>query len=455
MHNSILIKGGRVISGSGSPPFFADVLIKNHMITEVAQPGTLSTQDALNIDASGKTVMPGLIDAHCHISFDEPSSNDELFFHRRHGLSAIIAAANAQAVLRAGVTSFLDADSIFEIGVDLRDAIEAGVIVAPRMATGGYAIVSSIGGTAGRLFPSKGTIGYARIVNGRKEIVAEVRRQIKAGVDWIKVMVTGLVPRRPGAGEVLAWSAKELKIICDTAHDLGVPVVGHCRNAKSISAATDAGFDMLLHATNMDDRTLEKVVARKIAICPTFTYQVNLIDYGNVVGANRELRAIFEREIESSASTLRRAFDAGVPLLCGSESGFSLVPYGEWHYKEMEIFVRYLGLTPLQAIRCATYEGAFALGLTGRTGEIAVGRHADLIIVDGDPSVELAVLGRRESIIEVIAGGRRVDLSSHLTRRSIPGWRVGDHGKKLTREIAAGGAARAAGSPSDPDDWDA
>ena len=83
------------------------------------------------------TVMPGLIDAHCHISFDEPSSNDELFFHRREGLAAIIAAANVRKLLAAGVTGFFDADSLWEIGVDLRDAIEAGIVPGPRMATGG------------------------------------------------------------------------------------------------------------------------------------------------------------------------------------------------------------------------------------------------------------------------------------------------------------------------------
>ena len=169
------------------------------------------------------TVMPGLIDAHCHISFDEPSSNDELFHHRREGLAAIIAAVNARKLLCAGVTGFLDADSLFEIGVDLRDAIEAGIVPGPRMATGGNALLTAAGGTAGRLIPDEGLIGYGKVVRSADEITAEVRRQIKRGVDWIKVHVTGLTPRQKRAGEAQAWRRNELELVVDVAHSLDTP----------------------------------------------------------------------------------------------------------------------------------------------------------------------------------------------------------------------------------------
>ena len=175
-----IIENGTVIDGLGSPPRQADVVIEGERIVQVG--GAAPEGECERIDAQGLTVMPGLIDAHCHISFDEPSSNDELFFHRREGLAAIIAATNVRKLLCAGVTGFLDADSLFEIGVDLRDAIEAGIVPGPRMATGGNALLTAAGGTAGRLIPDEGLIGYGKVVRTAAEITAEVRRQISA---WI------------------------------------------------------------------------------------------------------------------------------------------------------------------------------------------------------------------------------------------------------------------------------
>ena len=331
MSRDILIENGTIIDGTGAAPRPGSVLVSADRITATgaqADEHARSVNDLERIDATGMTVMPGLIDAHCHISFDEVSSNDELFFHRsRPALAAIIAARNVRKLLRAGVTGFLDADSIHELGIDLRDAIEAGVIEGPRMATGGYALMTAVGGTAGRLVPDEGIIGYARIVRTKDEITSEVRRQIKGGVDWIKVHVTGLIPRQLHRGELQVWSFDELKLVCDVAHDLGIPVMGHCRGPQSTRDAARAGFDLILHATLMDEPALEAVVARKVALVPTLTFQANLIDYGAKLGADPFLQDLFRREIADSAETLRRAHKAGVPLLCGSESGFSVTPY--------------------------------------------------------------------------------------------------------------------------------
>jgi imidazolonepropionase-like amidohydrolase len=419
-----------VIDGSGAPAREGcDVLIEGEMITAVgadAAPRAAALPGCERIDLSGLTLLPGLIDAHCHITFDEPASNDELFFHRRPGLAALLAGWNARKLLLAGVTGFLDADVIFDLGVDLRDAIEAGVVEGPRMATGGPALLTSVGGTAGRLLPDQGERGYAKIVRTRDEIVIEVRRQIKDGVDWIKVHATGIVPRQRERGEIQAFTLDELRAVCDTAHDLGIPVVAHCRNASSTRDAARAGVDLILHATFMDDAALEAVVESGAGLVPTLTFQANLADYGGAVGADPALQELFRREIEGSAKLLRRAHEAGVDLLCGSESGFSLTPYGHWHARELEIFVEHLGLSPLQALRCASRNGARALKLEGRVGEVAPGRLADLIAVDGDPSRDVRVLGVRARLRRVFAGGREIDLTRPWPqRRPIGGEAVG------------------------------
>ncbi len=431
----LLLRGGRVVDGLGNPVAVADVLVQGDTIVAVGA-AAQSHQHASTAelqDISGLTLMPGLIDAHCHMTFDEPSSNDELFFHRREGISAIIAAANVQKLLRAGVTGFMDPDSLYDIGVDLRDAIEAGIVPGPRMATGGNALLTSVGGTAGRLIPEQGRIGYGRVVRTNDEIVQEVRRQIKLGVDWIKVHVTGLIPRQQVRGEVQVWNSAELKLVADAAHDLGVPVVGHCRGASSTRDAANAGFDLILHATYMDDAALEAVVKHQVPIVPTFTFQANLRDFGAQIGASPELQAVFRQEIAESSVTLMRAYAAGVPLLCGTESGFSLTPYGDWHYRELEVFVRDLGMTPLQAIAAGTSASAFALGLAGKTGAIEVGRLADMLVVAGDVAADVSLLGNPDNIRQVYLGGRRVELPAPAPRGDPAGWRVSHYGQKILR----------------------
>ena len=430
--SKLVIRNGVLVDGLGNEPYVADVLVDGNRIEQIGQLPDVQAGDA--IDATGCTVMPGIIDTHCHISFDEPSSNDELFFHRtREGLAAIIAAANANKLLHAGVTGFLDADSLFEIGVDLRDAIEAGVVPGPRMSTGGNALLTAAGGTAGRLIPDEGRIGYGKVVNTKDDIVTEVRRQIKSGVDWIKVHVTGLTPRQRCEGEQQVWNFDELRLVVETAHDLGVPVVGHCRGASSIRDSAQAGFDMILHATYMDDAALDAVIEAQVPIVPTFAFQANLAEYGASIGASEEVQAIFQREIEDSAVMLKRAYDAGVPLLCGTESGFSITPYGEWHYRELEVFVRDLGLTPLQAIKAATSDAARGLNLFGETGALEPDRLADIIVVKGDVAADVTALANPDNIRHVILNGELLDLAPIPPRQDPPGWRVSTYGSHILR----------------------
>jgi len=437
----ILIRNGLIIDGTGSEPFGGDVLIQNNRIVAVGPDAATQCPagaEMQELDATGCRVMPGMIDSHCHVSFDQPNSNDELFFHRRYGLAALVAGVNAQKVLRAGFTSFFDADCVFDVGVDLRDAIEGGVIEGPRMTTGGNVLINCIGGTAARLLPDEGTRGYARIVHTPDEIVKEIHKQIKMGVDWIKVHVSGL-PIRPGktGGEISTWTPDELKLVCDTAHQFGIPVVGHCRDAISTRDAALAGFDMILHATYMDDAALKAVVDRKVPLVPTFTFQANLADFGGAIGSDEHLREVFRAEITESAGALRAAFDAGVPLLTGSESGFSLTPYGDWHYRELQVFVEDLGMTPLQAINSATEQGARALKLEGELGCIAPGYLADILIFNGEPEKTITELGEQERFRYIIKDGGVVNTETPLPSDwQLPGWRVSEYSEQvLTKKL--------------------
>ena len=422
---ALLIEGGSLIDGTGAAPRPADVLVEGDRIVAVGPEAPAGAPaGASRIDATGLTVMPGLIDAHCHLTFDEPRSNDELFFHRDPTLAALATAHHLPKLLMAGVTSVADPDTIFRMGPAIRDAVASGLIEGPRISTGIAALLTSVGGTAGRLIPDEGEVGYAEVVRTIDEMVLATRRQIKEGADFIKIHATGSIPTR--AGELQVWTRDEMQAVCDNAHDLGIPVTAHCRNAGSTRDAALAGVDIIYHASFMDDEALEAVLGSGSALCPVFTFLANLCDHGAKVGAATNMVDIFRGEIEATAAMMRRAHDDGVRLMCGSESGFVLTPYGHWHAREMEVFVEELGLTPLQAITCATANNALALQADGELGLVAEGCRADLLVLDGDPSADVRILGDRGRLRAVVSRGVQVDLDRPWPQKQpMAGSRVG------------------------------
>jgi imidazolonepropionase-like amidohydrolase len=442
MAPAIHIVNGALIDGTGSDPVPAtDVVLSGDSIVAVGPTGTLADRvpdGATVIDATGASILPGLIDAHCHVTFDDVQSNDELFFHRPAATAAMLTLFNLPKLLRAGVTSMFDPDTVSGIGPQVRDVVESGAFPGPRIKTGVQALLTSVGGTAGRLIPDEGHVGYARVVNTIDEMVIETRRHIKQGADWIKIHATGSIPTRQG--ELQVWTLDEMKAVCDTAHALGVPVTAHCRNASSTRDAALAGVDLILHASFVDDDGLQAIIDRGAAICPTFTFLANLADFGERVGAGAGMQDIFRGEIKATAAMIRRAYDAGVPILCGSESGFALTPYGHWHARELEVFVNELGLTPVQAIACATKNNALAMRMQGELGCVAEGYRADVIVVDGDPSADITILQKRDALRTVVSRGELVDLAQPWPeRRRIPGEKVGNWAAEvLTYERAIG-----------------
>ena len=436
---AVLISGGNLIDGTGSQPQpNTDVLIEGDRIVAVGKNLVVeksSEREVRRVDATGLTVMPGLIDAHTHITLGEPRTNDELFMHRDPATAAILAAYNVRKVLRAGVTSMFDVDGIFNIGPALRDSINAGVVEGPTMKSGSYALMTAVGGTAGKLIPDSGTAGYAEVVRNKEETVLAVRRQVKDGADCIKIHVTGLIPTR--SGEIQVWTREELKVVCDTAHDLGVRVTAHCRGDKATLDSVMAGVDIIWHASFLGDASLEAIIDKKVPVGPVFTFLANLSEFGHKAGATSSAKSIFAGELENTGAKLRQAYDAGVKLLCGSESGFSMTPYGHWHAREMEVFVKHLGMTPLQAITCGTKDNAVALDQDGETGCIAAGYRADVLVLDGDPSKDISLLGDKSLFRHLFCRGKMIDLSPIEPRAMLRGEQSsGWSDVALTRELA-------------------
>jgi imidazolonepropionase-like amidohydrolase len=421
----ILIHGGRLIDGTGAEPREASILIEGDTISALGPEADARAGDAQRVDAAGQTVMPGMIDAHCHITFGEPHSTDELFFHREEAHSAILAAWNAQKVLRAGFTGMADSNSTWNLAVAVRDSINAGLVPGPRVAAGGLAIMNSVAGTAGNLIPDKGQRGYGVVCTTPDEMRHEVRRQIRKGADWIKIFSTGLIPGNTEETQVI--TDDELKLICDTAHQTGTKVMAHSRNADAIVACANAGVDLILHISYIDERGIDAIIKNKTSgVVPTWTFLQLLVDYGEAMGASRQYIDIFKAEIEATAPGVQALHKAGVPILTGSESGFAVTPYGMWHAKELECLVQSAGLSPMEAIVCATRNGAIALRMEGKVGTLQPGQLADVLIVNGDPLQDIRLLQDRTCFTAIYKGGKAVDTSAPWPERSFfPGEKVG------------------------------
>jgi imidazolonepropionase-like amidohydrolase len=369
------------------------------------------------IDAAGKTVMPGLIDAHCHISYGEGGSAEEVDIYGGAEWAAVRAVWNSHKVLHAGITSFCDPGSTWSVAVTARDAIANGMFPGPRIFAGGRHIAAD-GGFAD-YFPS--WLGMPVSAEGvlcstRDEMVTEVRRQVKNRVDLIKISGDSQAQDKlDDAGP--CFSDEELTAIVMTAHRLGRKTTIHSRYAETVLAAVRAKVDWLIHASYMRRQDVGYVRDQNVPICPTMTFTANIVEWGREAGVDPRYIEIKKRELDALVDIHRRAHEAGITLLAGSESGFSVTPYGEWHTRELELMVDYLGMSPMAAILAATRDNAAAFGWDD-VGTLEPGRFADLLIVDGDPLSDIGILGQAKRISSVFKDGVETDRSGDSAPRA-------------------------------------
>jgi imidazolonepropionase-like amidohydrolase len=425
---NLLLHGGTLIDGTGAPPRAdAAVLVVDGRIRAVGvraevEGGVDRRDPALRVvDVAGRTIMPGLIDSHCHINYGEVETEEELDLYTPMEYRAIRAVWNAQKVLRAGVTSICDPGSTGLVAVATRDAIEAGMFEGPRVTAGGRYLSTHQSITD--YFPT--WIGVPSTSSGvltptRDQMVNEVRRQAKEGVDVIKVGGSGQsVFNVYASSEVEAFTLDELRAIVDEAHRLGKKVTIHARSGRSASDAARAGVDWIQHASFMSDEDLEAVVKAGTPICPTWTLVANIAEWGGAFGTPPALRDEFKRELDIAVKVIRRAYEAGVTLLAGTDSGFAATPYGFWHARELELFVRLLDLTPMEAILAATRNNTVTLRNGADVGTLEPGKLADLLVVDGDPLRDIGVLGDRSRLAMIVKGGTVVDTSRPWPERTV------------------------------------
>ena len=417
---------GKVIDGTGAEPVPAGaVAVIGDRIDWVGSadelPQRWSAEGTEVIDCSDRCILPGLVDAHTHLSFCEAQSEEELGMYTSVEYRSMLSGYHAAKVLKAGVTSASEAASTYSISVALRDAIEAGIVEGPRLSAAGRQITTHQG--LEDPFPSwipfqPGVPGT--LVRSSDEILEAVRLQVKDGIDVIKVSgsADAALSNEPLSGA--AFRAEEFDLLADEVHRLERHCAVHARTAESVKLSARAGFDWIFHASYMDDEGLDLVGERSIPLVPTLTLLFNMVDAAQgTVGVSAV--DVFKKEIDAASEMLSRAHSLGVEIIAGSESGLSLVPFGYWHARELEIFVTHLGMSPLEAIRAGTLAAARTLPKwTDEIGSIEAGKRADLLVVAGDPSVDIAVLQQPSRFEMIFKDGRLVDPTPVPERRIHP-----------------------------------
>lgn len=353
-------------------------------------------------DLAGATVMPGLVDCHMHISFGEPQSEEELYLYTPSPYRAIRAATNAEKVLLAGVTSACDPGGPVGVAAAVRDAVDAGLIQGPRLSAAGRQITSQqgIGDTLPRWVDIEES-SFGALVRSKDELLNEIRDEVKDGVDLIKIAGSG-----PGTTEWAAFRLDELELAVDEAHRLGRPITIHARSRQAVADAVAAGVDWIMHASYMDPATLDLAIASGIPLLPAMTLLVNSLESGTM---SRAAKDGIQRELDSAVTILSKAFQQGATLIAGSETGFAMTPYGEWHTREMELFVSHLGMSDMRAILCMTRDAAIAAPRhSDMIGTLSPGKYADLLVVDGHPDEDVRILADRRRLTSVVKGGAEV-----------------------------------------------
>lgn len=401
--NETLFTNVSVIDGTGADPFDGAVLVRGNRIAAVTRGDVHEAGSAEIVDGGGATLMPGLIDAHAHLSFLDAATLGDInnLSAERHVLEA---AKNARKMLEHGFTSMFSGSSARDnLEVALRDAIDAGDIPGPRLKAATRQM--TVTGGFGDLGQND---AYSLVLDGPEAFRSACRAAARAGVDTFKI-----VPSAPGSGpdplaEDTAMSDEEVAAVCAVARQRNRMVAAHARSAEAVKMCVRNGVQVVYHATLADDEAKDMLEAERdrVFVAPAMGLPYGRLTEGEKYGVSTDdfTRARAEKEIETVSRTMAELRKRGIRVLPGGDYGFKWNPHGR-NARDLAMFVELFGFSPLEAIQAATQAGGELMGEPGRLGVIAEGAFADLLLVDGDPVADIALLQDRERLLAVMKDG--------------------------------------------------
>jgi imidazolonepropionase-like amidohydrolase len=406
---SVLFTNVRIFDGTGALPYPGEVLIQGNRISRIARGArALPTAGVTTVDGAGATLMPGLVEAHTHFSWNDQPGLSEI--QRMPTEEHILWCAHiAKRYLDMGFTSCIGAATAKpRLDVVIRNAIESGQIPGPRYLAASQEITVP-GGLGDETLPHLPypEFSFGAIVNGPEEMRKTVRMFLKYGVDTVKLNLSGeYIAGIPA--ELTPMTEEEIAVAVKEAHVRGKRVSAHARSAEAVKQCVRHGIEIIYHASFADEEALDMLEARKDYhfVAPGIAWLINTSFNAAPWGISPESakQMGYHHELEVACETLKKMHRRGIRILPGGDYGFAWIKHGT-NAKDLEYFVKYLGFTPMESLLAATQLGGQIMMRGDELGQIKEGHLADLLLVDGDPVANIAVLQDGARLLGVMKDG--------------------------------------------------
>ena len=410
VHCGRLFTGGEDEAETKQTLVFDEAGIIEYVGAEAAAPQR-ARHDRL-LDYAALFVMPGLIDVHTHLAYGNAKSEEDIDLYSPLEFRALRGLFFAQKCAAAGFTALCSPGDAGRISLSIRNAIRAGLFDGPRVMAAGPYVTTHQGLTD--WYPTwigapETSIG--KLVTTIAEAIEEIRRQVKDGVDCIKIALDG-IQRRDNGELVAAFNQEETEAMVRESHRLGKKVVVHARGREATLYAARSGVDLIFHANHLDDECIAAMLETGSALCPTLTQPKNVIEFTqpHEPAGQKGRPAAAQREYDIGCANWKKARAAGIPMMTGTDTGFAVTPYGEWNARELELFVDDLGFTPAAALRAATEVNARFMTGGDQIGRLEPGRFADFLALDFSPLDNIGWLQDKSRIRAVHIAGKPVSI---------------------------------------------
>jgi imidazolonepropionase-like amidohydrolase len=412
--DGVLFTNVRILDATGEYPYTGEVLVQGNRIKQVTRGGSRFGASTVGggatvIDGMGATLMPGLIDAHLHLSWNNAPGIDpiQMMPPEEH---ILVTAEMAKLVLDSGFTAGRGAAAAKpRLDVVIRNFINQGRLPGPRYTAAGPEIttVGGLGDSAPSHIPHEG-LNLGIVVSGPEEVRRTVRMLIKYGVDSIKLNLSGEEITGMRA-EDTPMSEEEVAIAVKEAKCRGKVVAAHARSSESVKQCIRHGIQNIYHASFADEEALDMLEAAKDRhfVAPGLAWLIRTARHAEEWGIKpgSKIALLYERELEMAVGTMKKMHRRGIRVLIGGDYGFAWTPQGT-NARDIEYFVDLVGMSPMEAIQAGTRLGGQIMGMGDELGQIKEGYLADLLLVDGDPVANVRILQEKDRLLAIMKDGK-------------------------------------------------